>query len=92
MSSVLHLADLAECASIEDDMKTILSCCKSRNACVNISVPVKLLAKLLCFSVSFSARIKQAAPRPPRGKQHSKICAGNLKESDAAWHGDSLVG
>ncbi len=90
-SSVLHLGELTECASTEEDVKTVLSCCQSRNACVNISVPVKLLGKSSASLWVFFSEPQTSSARPPRAERHLKICAGDLKGRGGALCGDLLL-
>lgn len=59
---------------------------------VNISVPVKLLAKSSASLWVLFSEPQTSGARPPPVEQHFKICEGNLKGSDAAWCGDSLLG
>lgn len=83
-SSVLHLGEPSECASTEGDVKTILSCCQSRNACVNISVPVKSLAKCSAFPHS---EPQTSSARPPRAERCLKICEEILRGVAASGAG-----
>lgn len=80
--------ELAECASTGEDVKTVLSCCQSRNVCVNISVPVKLLAKSSASLWVLFSKPQTNGTRPPRAE---RALEGDLKASDAAWCGDSLL-
>lgn len=80
--------ELAECASTREDVKTVLSCRQSRNVCVNISVPVKLLAKSSASLWVLFSKPQTNGTRPPRAE---RALEGDLKASDAAWCGDSLL-
>lgn len=59
---------------------------------VNISVPVKLLAKSSASLWVLFSEPQTSGARPPQAEQHLKICEGDLKGSDAAWCGYSLLG
>lgn len=65
--------ELAECASTGEDVKTVLSCCQSRNACVNISVPVKLLAKSSASLWVLFSKPQTNGTRPPRAERALRL-------------------
>lgn len=87
----------AECGGTEEDVKTVLSCRQSRSVRVNISVPVKLLAKSFAspWGIFSEASNKQhsssSSQTTAEQRRHFKdMQERDLKLRDAPRHRDSL--